>query len=157
MHFFINRGDHTNFCFLDYFTLFCLILPDLQTLSSLMPGLGELPLVPVHVQDAEGVWDLNWQRTGARNMLRHYLNSETILELTAEQARYFHVPLGNLPADPTIFAADLFYARHLMKHNFLLWCSPTERPDLGGREADDNRFVTTFCSSHSITMVTLLL
>ncbi|PNF35844.1 hypothetical protein B7P43_G09409 [Cryptotermes secundus] len=121
---------------------------DLQTLSSLMPGLGELPLVPVHVQDAEGVWDLNWQRTGARNMLRHYLNSETILELTAEQARYFHVPLGNLPADPTIFAADLFYARHLMKHNFLLWCSPTERPDLGGREADDNRLLTE-CEENS--------
>jgi DNA polymerase epsilon subunit 1 len=77
-------------------------------------------------------------------MLRHYLNSETILELTAEQARYFHVPLGNLPADPTIFAADLFYARHLTKHNFLLWCSPTERPDLGGREADDNRLVKHF-------------
>lgn len=121
--------------------LFLLLVADFPTLSSLMPGLGEFPLVPIHVQDAEGVWDLNWQRTGARNMLRHYLNSETILELTAEQARYFHVPLGNLPADPTIFAADLFYARHLMKHNFLLWCSPTERPDLGGREADDNRCV----------------
>jgi DNA polymerase epsilon subunit 1 len=121
-----------------------------------MPGLGEFPLVPIHVQDAEGVWDLNWQRTGARNMLRHYLNSETILELTAEQARYFHVPLGNLPADPTIFAADLFYARHLMKHNFLLWCSPTERPDLGGREADDNRFVELYHLSYSAVMAFIL-
>lgn len=55
--------------------------------------------------------------------------------------RYFHVPIGNMPADPTLFGADLFYARHLIKHNFVLWCSNLERPDLGGREIDDNRLV----------------
>ncbi|RVE53948.1 hypothetical protein evm_001351 [Chilo suppressalis] len=55
---------------------------------------------------------------------------------------YFHVPLGNMPADPTLFGADLFYARHLVKHNFVLWCSSLERPDLGGRETDDNRLVS---------------
>ncbi|XP_069681734.1 DNA polymerase epsilon catalytic subunit 1 [Periplaneta americana] len=122
----------------------------LSALNSVMPGLGEFPLVPIHVQDSENAWDLNWQRTGARIMVRHFLNSETVLELTAEQARYFHVPLGNLPADPTTFAADLFYARHLMKHNFLLWCSSTERPDLGGREADDNRLLTECEESSSV-------
>lgn len=46
-----------------------------------------------------------------------------------------------MPADPTLFGADLFYARHLVKHNFVLWCSNLERPDLGGRETDDNRCV----------------
>jgi hypothetical protein len=45
-----------------------------------------------------------------------------------------------MPADPTVFGADVFYARHLVKHNFVLWCSSLERPDLGGRETDDNRF-----------------
>ena len=39
--------------------------------------------------------------------------------------RYFHVPVGNLPKDTTMFGADLFYARHLRKQNFVLWCSPT--------------------------------
>lgn len=58
---------------------------------------------------------------------------------TTKLCRYFHVPLGNLPSDTTIFGADLFYARHLYKHNYLLWASPTGRPDLGGKEADDNR------------------
>lgn len=55
-------------------------------------------------------------------------------------SRYFQVPLGNMPADPTLFGSDLFYARHLIKHNFVLWCSNLERPDLGGREIDDNRW-----------------
>jgi DNA polymerase epsilon subunit 1 len=36
------------------------------------------------------------------------------------------------------------------KHNFLLWCSPTERPDLGGREADDNRLLTECEESTSV-------
>lgn len=55
--------------------------------------------------------------------------------------RYFHVPLGNMPADPTLFGADLFFARNLVKHNFVLWCSNMDRPDLGGRETDDNMYV----------------
>ena len=58
-----------------------------------------------------------------------------------EQSRYFHIPVGNLPEDTGIFGADLFYARHLQKHSHVMWVSPTERPDLGGREADDSRLV----------------
>ena len=58
-----------------------------------------------------------------------------------EQSRYFHVPVGNLPEDSGIFGADLFFARHLQKHSHVMWTSPTERPDLGGKEADDNRYV----------------
>ena len=49
--------------------------------------------------------------------------------------------MGNLPQDVSIFGSDLFLARHLRKHNHLLWLSPTSRPDLGGKEADDSRLV----------------
>lgn len=55
--------------------------------------------------------------------------------------RYYHLPVGNLPQDVSIFGSDLFLARHLRKHNHLLWLSPTSRPDLGGKEADDSRLV----------------
>lgn len=55
--------------------------------------------------------------------------------------RYYHLPVGNLPEDISIFGSDLFLARHLRKHNHLLWLSPTARPDLGGKEADDSRLV----------------
>ncbi|GLG99117.1 DNA polymerase epsilon catalytic subunit [Gryllus bimaculatus] len=123
---------------------------DVPTLTSSMPALGEFPQVPIHVKDTEGTWDLNWQRSVPRSMLRHFLSSETALQVSIEQARYFHVPIGNIPADPTLFAADLFYARHLVKNNFVLWCSPTERPDLGGREADDNRLLAEFEEGSSV-------
>lgn len=58
--------------------------------------------------------------------------------------RYFHIPVGNLPEDISTFGSDLFFARHLQRHNHLLWLSPTPRPDLGGKEADDNRLVMEF-------------
>ncbi|XP_026760531.2 DNA polymerase epsilon catalytic subunit 1 [Galleria mellonella] len=112
-------------------------------LLALMPGVSEFPLVALQVRDAESLLgSLDWQRLGARAVVRHYLNLHAVLDLTIEQCRYFHVPVGNMPADPTLFGADLFYARHLLKHNFVLWCSSLERPDLGGRETDDNRLVS---------------
>lgn len=58
--------------------------------------------------------------------------------------RYFHIPIGNLPEDISTFGSDLFFARHLQRHNHLLWLSPTARPDLGGKEADDNRLIMEF-------------
>ncbi|XP_063895802.1 DNA polymerase epsilon catalytic subunit 1 [Helicoverpa armigera] len=112
-------------------------------LLQLMPGLSDFPLVPIHVRDVETLYSaLEWQRIGARAIVRHYLALDAVLQLTIEQCRYFHVPLGNMPSDPTVFGADLFYARHLVKHNFVLWCSNRDLPDLGGRETDDNRLVS---------------
>ncbi|XP_046401826.1 DNA polymerase epsilon catalytic subunit 1 [Ischnura elegans] len=127
---------------------------DLQTLTSLMPGLAEFPVVQIFsVGDSSSTAPppaLEWQRWAARSMIRHYLSSESMLNLTLEQCRYFRVPVGNLPRDPTLFGADLFFARHLRRQNFALWCSPTEIPDLGGREADDNGLLTEFEESSSI-------
>ncbi|XP_022817983.1 DNA polymerase epsilon catalytic subunit A [Spodoptera litura] len=112
-------------------------------LMQLMPGLSDFPIVPIHVRDVETLYSaLEWQRIGARAIIRHYLGLEAVLQLTIEQCRYFHVPIGNMPADPTLFGADLFYARQLIKHNFVLWCSNRDLPDLGGRETDDNRLVS---------------
>ena len=70
-----------------------------------------------------------------------YMYFKFCLQAMLEQCRYFHIPVGNMPKDTTLFGCDLFFARHLQKHNHLLWVSTTERPDLGGKEADDNRSV----------------
>ncbi|XP_059098833.1 DNA polymerase epsilon catalytic subunit A-like [Tigriopus californicus] len=114
-----------------------------QNLTTSMPVLSDFPMVPIHVSDSDKLYSvLDWQRVGARQMIRHFLKSETYLQATIEQCRYFHVPVGNLPKDTTAFGADLFYARHLRKQNFVLWCSPTNLPDLGGKEADDSRLLT---------------
>ena len=106
---------------------------DFPSLLSAMPALADFPMVPIHVSDSETLYNvLDWQRVGARHLIRHFLKSDAYLQATIEQCRYFHVPVGNLPKDTTAFGADLFFARHLRKQNFVLWCSPTEKPDLGG-------------------------
>ncbi|KAM8817888.1 DNA polymerase epsilon catalytic subunit A isoform 4-T4 [Rhynchonycteris naso] len=117
---------------------------ELKRLASEIPVLGEFPLVPVRVADKISYGVLDWQRHGARRMIRHYLNLDTCLSQAFEMSRYFHIPIGNLPEDISTFGSDLFFARHLQRHNHLLWLSPTRRPDLGGKEADDNRLVMEF-------------
>lgn len=124
-----------------------------------IPHFADFPQVQIHVQvsffdlsfiriinkkisfkDIEELYSvIDWQRVGARAIVRHYLNSERVLELMAEQCRYFHLPLGNMPADPAVFGSDLFFARHLIKNNHVLWCSSTDKPDLGGSQENDAR------------------
>ncbi|XP_019718434.1 DNA polymerase epsilon catalytic subunit A [Hippocampus comes] len=114
---------------------------ELRRLATGMPVLDEFPVMPVHVIDEISYSVLDWQRHGARRMIRHYLNLDSYLSQAFDMARYYHLPVGNLPQDVSIFGSDLFLARHLRKHNHLLWLSPTARPDLGGKEADDSRLV----------------
>ena len=75
----------------------------------------------------------------AKHLISHFLNLSTILINMLEQSRYFQIPIGNLPEDTPLFACDLFFARHLRKSNFILWCSQTSLPDLGGKQFDDFR------------------
>nr|XP_020761351.1 DNA polymerase epsilon catalytic subunit A isoform X4 [Odocoileus virginianus texanus] len=117
---------------------------ELKRLAGEIPVLEEFPLVPVRVADKISYGVLDWQRHGARRMIRHYLNLDTCLSQAFEMSRYFHIPVGNLPEDISTFGSDLFFARHLQRHNHLLWLSPMSRPDLGGKEADDNRLVMEF-------------
>ncbi|CAH0549983.1 unnamed protein product [Brassicogethes aeneus] len=115
---------------------------DIHQLQTHVPLFGEFPQTQIHVHDMDDLYNvIDWQKTGARAIVRHYLNSERVLELMAEQCRYFHLPLGNMPADPALFGSDLFYARNLIKNNHVLWCSPLDRPDLGGSEENDSRLV----------------
>ena len=106
------------------------------------PVLDEFPLVKLHVTEKAGLFNcLDWQKVAAKHMLGHFMNSNAILANMIEQARYYQVPLGNLPKDAALYACDLFYARHLYKSNYVLWCSPTSIPDLGGKQYDDYRLI----------------
>ncbi|CAK8688654.1 unnamed protein product [Clavelina lepadiformis] len=111
-----------------------------EKLRSNLPVANEFPIIPIHSKLSTGFTDeFSWQKDAAMEMIQNFLNSKlTILHLL-EQSRYFHLPVGNLTNDPSMFGADLFFTRHLQKHNQILWCSQADRPDLGGREADDNR------------------
>ena len=115
---------------------------DLQT--SMLSSLTDYPKVILSIKDKTNLYrGLDWQRTAARHALQHYANANIILVNMLEQCRYLHIPLGNFPDDSCLFACDLFYARHLIKHNHLLWCSLTDQPDLGGKEQDDYRMLLT--------------
>ncbi|KAJ6622010.1 DNA polymerase epsilon catalytic subunit 1 [Pseudolycoriella hygida] len=133
-------------------TLLCLQSSVRQSkLNSSMPIMSDFPQASIHISDdASLLSGLEWQRSGARAMIRHFLNLNTVIDLMLEQCRYFHLPIGNMPVDTVLFGADLFFARYLQKHNFVLWASPTGRPDLGGREADDNRLLAEFEDNISV-------
>ncbi|XP_060547856.1 DNA polymerase epsilon catalytic subunit A [Pantherophis guttatus] len=123
---------------------------DLKRLAGAMPVLEEFPLVPVHVTDDINYSILDWQRHGARHLIRHYLKLDMCLSQAFDMSRYYHLPVGNLPDDVSIFGTDLFFSRHLHRHNHLLWLSPTSRPDMGGKEADDSRLVMEFDERASV-------
>ncbi|KYO36959.1 DNA polymerase epsilon catalytic subunit A [Alligator mississippiensis] len=123
---------------------------DLKQLVSGIPVFEEFPLVPVRVTDDISYGVLDWQRHAARHMIRQYLSLDMCLSQAFEMSRYYHIPIGNLPDDISIFGSDLFFSRHLHRHNHLLWLSPTSRPDLGGKEADDNRLVMEFDDRASV-------
>uniref|UniRef100_A0A9J7XPA1 DNA polymerase epsilon catalytic subunit n=1 Tax=Cyprinus carpio carpio TaxID=630221 RepID=A0A9J7XPA1_CYPCA len=100
---------------------------ELRRLAAGMTVLEEFPVVPVHVIDEINYSVLDLQRHGARRMIIHYLNLDSCLSQAFDMARYYHLPVGNLPQDISIFGSDLFLAHHLRKHNHLLWLSPTAR------------------------------
>ncbi|KAF2878625.1 hypothetical protein ILUMI_27547, partial [Ignelater luminosus] len=115
---------------------------DALKLQNNVPAIGEFPHAQIHVTDPDDLYNsLEWQKVGAKTLIRHYINSERVLEFITEQCRYYHLPLGNLPSDTTLFASDLFFARHLMKQNHVLWCSTLDRPDLGGSQENDSRLL----------------
>ncbi|XP_065643489.1 DNA polymerase epsilon catalytic subunit A isoform X2 [Hydra vulgaris] len=100
----------------------------------------EMPKIEIDISQFTA---LDWQRQLAKRFIHSYLDTNDWLEAQLLNARYFHIPIGNIPSgDAALYAADIFYARHLQKHNHLLWMSSTDRPDLGGKEEDDNRIVT---------------
>ena len=76
-------------------------------MTSLIPALADMPVVQLDVSDPDNLYSvLDWQRVGARVMVKHYLKADAYLDNTIEQCRYFHVPVGNLPKDQTSSTRD---------------------------------------------------
>jgi DNA polymerase epsilon subunit 1 len=115
---------------------------DESTLKANIPLIDDFPIVKINVQERHGLFNvLDWQKVAVKHLIPHYMNVNTILANMIEQARYYQIPVGNLPFDAALYACDLFYARHLYKNNYILWSSPTSFPDLGGKQYDDYRLI----------------
>ncbi|RKP39877.1 DNA polymerase epsilon catalytic subunit A [Dimargaris cristalligena] len=112
-------------------------------LAAVCPALHDAPYLtmPYHKNDRQ-LPALDWQRYAARRMLGHFLNVSQWVQERIALARYSDTPVGNIEADPALFLADLFFARKLANQNVVLWWSPTRKPDLGGREADEHTWLT---------------
>jgi DNA polymerase epsilon subunit 1 len=122
-----------------------------KKLSQNIPVMREFPFIEFQSLDEENRYPtLNWQKPVAKGFIRQFFNSSSLLANRLEQARYSHIPIGNLPPDPFIFISDVFYARNLIKSTYTLWASPSDRPDLGGCEDDDHRLMTDFEEGRSV-------
>jgi DNA polymerase epsilon subunit 1 len=102
--------------------------------------LGDFPVVAVASNRKDNTYPaLDWQRVAGRRMLGAFCASREVLYEKLVFSRFSNIPLGNGDADVATYLSDLFFARLLTERDILLWYSPTERPDLGGREDDDNQ------------------
>lgn len=108
-------------------------------LAQSLPIINNFPVVALGFNADENKYPaLDWQRQAVRNMLMQAAFKDDKLATLVQYARYGGVPLCNLPGDVPLFLADLTFSRQLIKRNHVLWISPSRRPDLGGREDDDN-------------------
>ncbi|KAG0164792.1 DNA polymerase epsilon catalytic subunit [Apophysomyces sp. BC1034] len=85
---------------------------------------------------------LNWLTPVTKRMLMRYMELGCWVDEKLEQARYANIPFCNLPQDSYQYMADITYARRLIRNDMVLWWSPGAKPDLGGREDDENMFIT---------------
>uniref|UniRef100_H2YP33 DNA polymerase epsilon catalytic subunit n=1 Tax=Ciona savignyi TaxID=51511 RepID=H2YP33_CIOSA len=112
----------------------------LDGMKSKLPILNDFPVITAPCKASMEYNDeLTWQKEAASEMIEHFLESEMVFPRLLSYSKYFHIPVGNLPNQPATFVTDLLCARHLRKHNHLLWCSPSDQPDLGGVEVGDKR------------------
>jgi DNA polymerase epsilon subunit 1 len=84
---------------------------------------------------------LDWQRHCARRMFSHLFNVDRWLSEQVGWANYANLPLCNLSSQISSSVMDIQFARILSKNQNILWWSPSPKPDLGGRELDEYRYI----------------
>jgi DNA polymerase epsilon subunit 1 len=61
---------------------------DFPTLTAAIPVMGDFPLVPIHIVDMDNLYSvLDWQRVGAKAMLKHFLKSDMYLQVNFEEKK----------------------------------------------------------------------
>ncbi|KAF8443966.1 hypothetical protein L210DRAFT_3759100 [Boletus edulis BED1] len=104
-----------------------------------------------------------WHTHVAQKMLRRYLMCGPWLDHSIALSDYYDIPIGHVDGDQPLVLSDISFARRLIQQDIVLWWSPTERPDLGGGEADNwpteelqnTEFMTPGCYSNVCLEVTV--
>jgi DNA polymerase epsilon subunit 1 len=116
-------------------------------LRDAMPALHLWPAMAVAASDQDaralaGTRALEaWELTAATLVHKRHALLPQQLDAQLKFARHTAVPLGNVAGDFLRLVADVHLARVLRADGCLLWYSPTDRPDLGGAEADEFQYV----------------
>ncbi|KAF9359459.1 DNA polymerase epsilon catalytic subunit [Mortierella sp. AD094] len=101
--------------------------------------LGDFPLISMPCsKNTKPFQALAWQSNATKRMLAQFLTVGGWITEQVALARYANIPLCNIEQDSPIFVTDVWLARQLVRHDMLLWWSPSSKPDLGGREDDEN-------------------
>ncbi|KAF9954672.1 DNA polymerase epsilon catalytic subunit [Modicella reniformis] len=110
-----------------------------QKLLESMGILSDFPLISMPcLKSTKPFQALAWQSTAGRRMLSQFLTVGGWMTEQIALARYANVPVCNIEQDSPLFVTDVLLARRLQHHDMLLWWSPSSKPDLGGREDDEN-------------------
>ncbi|KAH7890461.1 hypothetical protein F5I97DRAFT_33293 [Phlebopus sp. FC_14] len=129
-----------------------------------VPKLSRFPVLSMSKAKVPHSLDVfPWQIHVAQKMLQRYLSLGIWLDRSIALADYYDVPIGHIDGDQPLLLSDIGFARRLMQADVVLWWSPTERPDLGGREADNRpveelqntEFITSGCYSNVCLEVTV--
>ncbi|KAG8816446.1 DNA polymerase epsilon catalytic subunit [Serendipita sp. 399] len=99
-------------------------------------AISNIPVLRMTLNQQASLDRLDWQRAAVQGLLGHYFAFGEWLRDTIDNSVYYDVPIGNIPADHSLFFMDVAFARRLIKQGMVLWWSPGTKPDLGGREAD---------------------
>ncbi|KAF9181365.1 DNA polymerase epsilon catalytic subunit [Haplosporangium sp. Z 11] len=110
-----------------------------QKILENMSILADFPLISMPCSKSTKPFQaLAWQTNATKRMLAQFLSVGGWITEQIALARYSDVPLCNIEQDSPIFVTDVLLARRLQRHDMLLWWSPSSKPDLGGREEDEN-------------------
>jgi DNA polymerase epsilon subunit 1 len=108
-------------------------------LAQKVSAINSFPFVTVPSHQQDNQFDLlSWLTPVCKQMLAYYMHLGSWLDERFNQSRYTNVPFCNIPNDPYLFMADFIFAKQLISNDMLLWWSSAQKPDLGGRENDEN-------------------
>ncbi|KAF8939090.1 DNA polymerase epsilon catalytic subunit [Dissophora ornata] len=110
-----------------------------QKLLDSMGILSDFPLISMPCSKSTKPFQaLAWQTNATKRMMAQFLTVGGWVTEQISLARYADIPLCNIEQDSPIFMTDVLLARRLQQWDMLLWWSSSSKPDLGGREHDEN-------------------
>ena len=76
-------------------------------------GFDDMPLValPRLPKGELAKENLEWQKVAAELFIERLSVHLIEIEKLKEKSRFYHLPIGNIPADPILYGGDVFFAR----------------------------------------------